>query len=269
MGAGGAEPGGLLADGGESPFAGAADLDGFSTDGSSAVGAQPFADSDDLGGALSLGDAQDDISPFAAAGSASLSAAVADAPAPADDFGDLSPFAGSAGLDGADGASPFAASPGSGTDGAAFAGAPGAEAGGAGADPYRPYVVNTFEGAPVRLAIFAHMPALRGVRSLTFACSGLDGGEPWEVESEAGDFSMPDWTFTAPSWQLFDIENGIAEGGSIGDRFIVLSLPFASEGARIRLERIVLSMEDGRELVLENADPSDAAIQIIDAPPLH
>jgi hypothetical protein len=207
-------------------------------------GGSPFADAVDLGDGGG--------SPFAGAA----------------DLGGNSPFASSGGEPGG---SPFAIAPES--AGAAFAGAAGDAGAGSvaeeGEPPYYPYVVNTFEGAPVRLAIFARMPALRGVETLEFSGSGFGGGEPWQVEGDAGDFSLPDWTATDPSWQLFGLESSIAEGGSIGDRFIVLSLPYAREGARVRLERIVLRMEDGREIVFENTDPSDVAIQAIEAPQLH
>ncbi|MDR3122082.1 MAG: hypothetical protein LBU58_12230, partial [Clostridiales bacterium] len=113
---------------------------------------------------------------------------------------------------------------------------------------YHAYQINTFEGSPVRLAIYAEMPALRNVSSVRLVGEGFGDAAatadaaatepapaepaaatadaaapatdttvpaPWQIEGAYGDFSMPDWTFTDRTWQLLSQESAVEAGDSI------------------------------------------------------
>jgi hypothetical protein len=160
-------------------------------------------------------------------------------------------------------------------------------------DAYVPYVLNTFEGAPAKVAIYLQMPSLRGVSRVTLSGAGFGGaglpadgerladsqrpggaGLPadgeWLVDSELNEFSLVDWSATLPTWQLPGTEIAYpGGGGAIGTRFIVFILPESYEGARIRLDSVMVEMEDGGVVVFDNSSHSDVTVRIVDTPKLQ
>ena len=161
------------------------------------------------------------------------------------------------------------------------------------------YIVNTFDGSQVRLAVFIEMPSTHAVKTLRVhgegfgeeagadlntnpragAGAGLGaepgaglneglGGtpDPWQYESFAGDFSMPNWTFTAKSWQLLSPATQVTGSSNTGPRFFILNLPLAEDGLRVRLEKIELTLHDGGIVTFSNNDPSDVTVQLVPLP---
>ena len=133
------------------------------------------------------------------------------------------------------------------------------------------YIVNTFDGSQVRLAVFIEMPSTRDVKTLRIHGEGFGEGlngtpDPWQYESFAGDFSMPNWTFTAKSWQLLSHTTPVTGSSNTGPRFFILNLPLAEDGLRIRLEKIELTLRDGGIVTFSNSDPSDVTVQLVPLP---
>jgi hypothetical protein len=143
------------------------------------------------------------------------------------------------------------------------------------------HFINTYEGAPLRVAIYIEMPALRNISGIRvigkgFGSSMTDGGTyesgvfdgRWSFESEYGDYSLPDLTFTDKTCQLLSESDRVNLGNVRFVRFFVLSLPSAYEGASLKFERIVLTGYDGEEYEFANPDNSELTVRIIDAPKL-
>ena len=133
---------------------------------------------------------------------------------------------------------------------------------------YVPYELNTFEGAPARLAIYMQMPSLRGVSRVTLVGSGFgDAGGEWTADGEMREFSLTDWSATQPTWQLPSFDVRFPDGdGAVGTRFVVFLLPESRDGARIRLDGVRVEMADGSVAVFENAGLSDVEVRIVDVP---
>jgi hypothetical protein len=145
--------------------------------------------------------------------------------------------------------------------------------------------INTFENAPVRVAVYIEMPALKKIRRIRLEGKGFGdiiddsgvygerqdadyGGDAWAIESDVGDYSMPDWTFTDRSYQLTAPESIIGPDGMTHIKFFVLSLPEASEGAALRFDDIILIGEGGEEIRFSNPGESDLTVRIVSAPQL-
>lgn len=153
------------------------------------------------------------------------------------------------------------------------------------------YIFNNFAQAPIRAAVYVEMPALKGIRRIRVEGEGIgnagpetldadgtdanDGGAErqthkpqWIIEGEYCEFSMPDLMVLDKSCQLLSVESVVDPEDATFIRYFILTLPSAYEGARFRFERLVLSMEDGNELILSNAEQSYVTVQIVKTPKL-
>ena len=153
------------------------------------------------------------------------------------------------------------------------------------------YHINTFKDAPVRIAVYIEMPAIREIRRIRLVGGGYgdagygdagygdagNGGTVessgtlpiiWTIEGEYGDFSMPDWTFTKRAWQLISGDSAISPDNVTFIRFFILSLPSAFEDAEFIFDGIALTMEDGSEFAFDNPNLSDLKIWLVEAPRL-
>ena len=131
---------------------------------------------------------------------------------------------------------------------------------------YHQYCINTFKNAPVRIAVYIEMPALKDVRGIILSGDGIN--DVWDIESEYGDFSLPDLTFTDRSCQLISDTSDISPDNVTFTRFFILSLPGAYEGAQLKFNSIELKMANGGAAKFYNPDPSDVTVQIVAAPKL-
>ena len=157
------------------------------------------------------------------------------------------------------------------------------------------YRINTFEGAPVRVAVYIEMPALKNICKIRvegegFGNTGIDAVDPgimdsnepggdenesitagmpatlWTIENAFGDYILPDWTAVDRSFQLIADESILNPDNTAFIRFFILSLPSAYEGARLRFDKIIFTDCDGNEIELSNTDKSDLSIQLVAAP---
>ena len=160
---------------------------------------------------------------------------------------------------------------------------------------YHGYLVNAFAEAPVRVAVYVEMPAIKGVRAIrvsgvgfgnagdealdagnSVAEDGVDvnrsrlrqSGRQWLIEGERAEFSMPDLTLTDRSCQLVSGESAIDKDNVTFIRYIVCTLPEAYEGARLKFESVSLFMEDGSEIVFHSPSRSDLTVQLVPVPRL-
>ena len=140
------------------------------------------------------------------------------------------------------------------------------------------YHINTFKDAPVRIAVYIEMPALKNIRKICVrgegfadACDIADGGEAsaqWIVEDDYGDFSLPDLTFTDRSWQLVSCDSDIEPGNVTFIRFFIVSLPSAFEEARMKFIGLTLTMDDGSEMMFDSPTLSELVVWLADVPKL-
>ena len=144
------------------------------------------------------------------------------------------------------------------------------------------YYINTFEFAPVRSAVYIEMPAIRDVVSIRLEGAGFvdeygvtgsvsaaaDDVQAWVIERERGDFALLDWTIADRSWQLLSSVSGIGPDDAAFIRFFVLSMPSAFDGALLRFDRIVLTLDDGSETAFDNPSVSELTVNIVNAPGL-